>query len=75
MSQKTTHRKNIVTHEEIMAVYEEDIYQKTRVVESKFGKAPFYDNFNGFSFSDLCDNLGIEKIALFRVHSENKEVV
>ena len=50
------------THEEIMAVYEEDIYRKSKVVESKFGKAPFYDNFNGFSFDDLYSHSGIEKI-------------
>jgi hypothetical protein len=50
------------THEEIMEVYEADINQKSHLVESTFGKAPFYDNFDGFSFQDLYQNIGIEKI-------------
>jgi len=45
-----------------MAVYHEEIDQKSRLVESKFGKAPFYDNFNGFNFEDLYANTGIERI-------------
>lgn len=50
------------TLEEIAAVYNEDIYQKTKLVESKFGKSPFYDNFVGFSFCDIYENIGAEKI-------------
>ena len=50
------------THDEIMAVYEDEIYQKSKLVESKFGKAPFYDNFDGFSFDHLYDNREISKI-------------
>jgi len=53
---------NMSTHEEIMAVYEADIYQKTMLVESKFGKSPFYDNFNGFGFCTLFDHAGIDRI-------------
>jgi hypothetical protein len=50
------------SHEDIMAVYHEDIEQKSRLVESKLGKAPFYDNFNGFSFESLYSNTGAERI-------------
>ena len=50
------------SHEEIMAVYEDEIQSKSRLVESKFGKSPFYDNFRGFNFCDLSENLGIEQI-------------
>lgn len=50
------------THDEIMAVYHEEINSQSSLVESKFGKAPFYDNFNGFSIKGLYDNLGIEQI-------------
>ena len=45
-----------------MAVYEDEISSKSRLVESKFGKAPFYDNFNGFSIEKVTDNLGAENI-------------
>lgn len=50
------------TDEEIRAVYEQDIAEKTQLVESKFGKAPFYDNFDGFSIGHLYGGLGIENI-------------
>ena len=49
-------------HEEIMAVYESDIAEKTRLVESKFGKKPFYDNFRGFHIEKLYGGLGIHRI-------------
>jgi len=35
------------THEEIMAVYEYDIGKLSYLVEMKYGKKPFYDNFDG----------------------------
>jgi hypothetical protein len=50
------------THEQIMEVYEEDIASKSRLVESTFGKSPFYDHFDGFRFGSLFENAGIEKI-------------
>ena len=50
------------TPEEINAVFEEEINQKSRLVENKFGKSPFYDNFEGFSFGSVFENAGIERI-------------
>ena len=50
------------TSEDIASVYEEDIYRQTKLVESKFGKSPFYNNFEGFSFEDLYSGIGIEQI-------------
>jgi len=50
------------TAEQIRAVYEEEINQKSRLVEAKFGKSPFYDNFDGFSFGSIFENTGIEHI-------------
>ena len=35
------------THEEIMAVLNDDVGKKSYIVESKFGKKPFYENFDG----------------------------
>ena len=37
------------TSEEIQAVYEYEIAQKSYLVEMKRGKQPFYDNFKGMS--------------------------
>ena len=48
--------------EDIRNVYEQDIYSQSRLVESKFGKAPFYENFEGFSFEDLYSVVRAEKI-------------
>jgi hypothetical protein len=50
------------THEDIMAVFNDDINEKSRLVEAKFGKAPFYDNFEGFSIKGIYDYAGIEDI-------------
>lgn len=50
------------TIEDIQAVYEDEINQKSRLVEFKFGKAPFYDNFDGFSIQSIYDYAGIERI-------------
>ena len=50
------------THEEIMAVYEDDIASQSSLVESKFGKKAFYDGFRGFSICNLGENSGAEKI-------------
>ena len=50
------------THNEIMAVYEDEIAAKSKIVENKFGKRPFYDGFNGFQIEGLYDGLGIEHI-------------
>lgn len=47
---------------EINAVFEEEINKKSRLVENKFGKSPFYDNFEGFSFGSLFENAGIEHV-------------
>ena len=38
------------THEEIMEVYEQEIAEKTYLVEKKQGFAPFFNEFNGFQF-------------------------
>ena len=43
------------TSEEIQAVYEEEIAQKTKLVERKFGKAPFYKNFKDMRKFKLMD--------------------
>ena len=45
-----------------MCTYNEDIRWKSSAVESRFGKAPFYENFKNFSFEDIYNNAGIEKI-------------
>jgi hypothetical protein len=50
------------TDEEIRAVYDEDIARQTNIVWNKLGKAPFYENFDGFSFENIGDGLGIERI-------------
>ena len=41
--------------EEIMAVYFEDIAKMSKIVEEKFGKVPFYDNFKGMSVRNNLD--------------------
>lgn len=61
------------TDEEIRAVYDEDIYRQTVIVESKFGKAPFYDNFNGFNFDDMSQGFGIEKIVCSEYRPKQKK--
>ena len=48
--------------EEIRAVYEQDIADKTRLVYGKSGAMPFYDGFSGFQVEELFQELGIEKI-------------
>jgi len=50
------------TSDEIRAVYEEDIFKKSKFVESKYGKSPFYNNFDGFYFEDIYANSGAELI-------------
>jgi hypothetical protein len=50
------------THDEIMDVYNEEINQKSRLVESKLGKAPFYNNFQGFCIEDIGVNTGADRI-------------
>jgi hypothetical protein len=50
------------TSEEINAVFCEDIARKSQIVCSKYGPAPFYENFHGFCIEGLYDGLGIEQI-------------
>ena len=37
------------TTEEILAVYNDDIAKQSYILERKFGKKPFYDNFKGMA--------------------------
>ena len=48
--------------EEIAAVFNEDICNMSKVVFSKYGLSPFYDNFDGFQIEGLYDGLGIDEI-------------
>lgn len=41
--------------EEIRAVYEADIGMMSYMVETKFGKKPFYDNFSDMKIRNLSD--------------------
>ena len=50
------------TDREIAAVYNDEIYKKTKIVFDKYGKSPFYENFAGFQIEGLYDGLGIENI-------------
>ena len=50
------------TDEEIRAVYNEEIDRKTNIVWNKCGKSPFYENFSGFSFEELGEGIGIDRI-------------
>ena len=49
-------------HDEIMSVFEDEIFRKTLIVYNKQGKTPFYDGFAGFQIEDLSYGLGIERI-------------
>lgn len=55
-------RVKMSSHDEIMAVYNDEIAEKSRLVESRFGKAPFYDYFDGFRVCEPFTGLGIERI-------------
>lgn len=48
--------------EEIFAVYSDEIDKKSYIVEQRFGKGPFYENFNSFCFFSEYGGLGIEDI-------------
>jgi hypothetical protein len=50
------------SEEEIRAVYDEEIASKTNIVWNKYGKAPFYENFQGFNFEEMGVGIGIERI-------------
>jgi hypothetical protein len=41
--------------EDILEVFYSDIAEKTRIVEQKFGLAPFYENFKGMRQFKLMD--------------------
>ena len=41
------------SHEEIMAVFQDDIDRLSYIVEHKYGKQPFYDGFKGMSVRKL----------------------
>jgi hypothetical protein len=43
------------SHEEIMAVYQDDIDRLSYIVEHKYGKQPFYDGFAGMSVRKIHD--------------------
>lgn len=43
------------THEEIMAVYTDDIGKMSYIVEQKFGKIAFYDGFSGMGVRSMLD--------------------
>ena len=43
------------TTEQIRAIYEEDIARKSYVVERRFGKKPFYDDFVDMYEFDMLD--------------------
>jgi len=43
------------THDEIMAVYEDDINRLSYLVEMKHGKKPFFDNFKGMQVRHNLD--------------------
>jgi hypothetical protein len=45
----------VSTSDEILEVFYSDIAEKTRIVEQKFGKAPFYENFKGMRQFKLMD--------------------
>lgn len=61
------------TDEEIRAVYEEEIANKTNIVWHKYGKAPFYENFKDFSIETLGEGLGIEKIKCSEFFPKSKK--
>ena len=50
------------THEEILAVYNQEITDKVKIVYNKCGSRPFYDGYDGFRIECLYDGLGIDKI-------------
>jgi hypothetical protein len=50
------------TSEQIRAVFDEEICKKSRIVLNKYGTAPFFDGFRGFTIESLHDGLGIDKI-------------
>ena len=43
------------SHEDIAAVYSDDIARQSYIVERKFGKKPFYDNFVDMYEFDMLD--------------------
>ena len=43
------------SHEDIAAVYEDSIARQAYIVERKFGKKPFYDNFNDMYEFDMLE--------------------
>jgi hypothetical protein len=52
------------TDEEIRAVYEDDIGKMSYIVEQKFGKRAFYDNFRGMKIrknTDIDKTFVVEK--------------
>jgi len=48
--------------EEIVAVFNEDVCRKSKIVFSKYGLSPFYDYFDGFQIAGRYDGLGIDEI-------------
>ena len=50
------------TSEEIHAVYEQDIAEKSKIVERKYGKLPFYAGCKDMSVYELYYGFGIENI-------------
>ena len=60
------------SHEEIMAVYESEITDKSRLVESKFGKVAFLTGIRGYHVENYPEILGTVDIKVKDTHKDDK---